>query len=128
MLLLSAQRTCYAPHYAPVPYHRRLPLPAPRSLARPASMLSRVLRSRALGAVVVPRVRLVRQTAPAVVAVSRRYSHAPADEPKFLECFEQFFSKAASLANLPPHVVEGLKSCQVRGGDRWRVARSKTAR
>nr|BAJ99466.1 predicted protein [Hordeum vulgare subsp. vulgare] len=81
-------------------------------------MLSRVLRSRVVGGVVMARSRVVaasssRHTAPAaVVAASRRHSHAPADEPKFLECFEQFFSKAASLANLPSHVVEGLKSCQ----------------
>jgi hypothetical protein len=58
------------------------------------------------------RTRLVAARRVAPIVATRAYT-APPDEPKFLQCFEQFFQKAAGLAKLSPDVIEGLKSCQV---------------
>lgn len=76
-----------------------------RSFSRP------ILRSTRPGASVfgsAPRAALLRPitTTPAV-------DPSPTEqEPRFLECFEMFFRKAASYTGLPPGLLNSLQSCQ----------------
>ena len=64
-----------------------------------------------------------RSAGSSLIASSLQVDHTgvPLDEPRFLDCFEQFFAKAAARTDIPVGILEKMKVSRQRAksGAEW---------